>query len=120
MPLYEVPVGNHSPTMLGDPGSNGLLVPVRSLDECVHEWGIDRIDLMKIDVEGYEPEVFAGAVRTIAGGRYGRSCASLTPTGRLARERARENSSGSLEFGFVDRSGISRVSRETPHLRTDC
>ena len=67
--LYDAAVGNHTPTMLGDPGCHGLVVPVQTLDECVREWNIDRIDLMKIDVEGYEPEVFAGAARTLADGK---------------------------------------------------
>lgn len=44
-------------------------VPMRTVDDLVDEIeaasGLDRIDLLKIDVEGHEPEVMAGAVRTI-------------------------------------------------------
>jgi FkbM family methyltransferase len=43
-------------------------VPVRTLDGCVREWKIDRIDLMKIDVEGAEPLVLAGGAESLARG----------------------------------------------------
>jgi len=106
--LCDAAVGNHTPTMLGGPGSPGRLVPVRTLDECVREWSIDRIDLMKIDVEGYEPEVFAGAARTLADGKirailcefnaHWLACAGTSP---------REVYRWLLDQGFVDRSGIA-------------
>lgn len=38
-----------------------FVVPVVTLDEIVLEQNIDRIRLLKIDVEGYEPEVLEGA-----------------------------------------------------------
>jgi FkbM family methyltransferase len=43
-------------------------VPSRMLDDCVREWRIDRIDLMKIDVEGAEPLVLAGGADALARG----------------------------------------------------
>ncbi len=43
-------------------------VPARTLDDCVREWAIDRIDLMKIDVEGAEPLVLAGGTRSLSSG----------------------------------------------------
>jgi len=43
-------------------------VPARRLDECVREWRVDRIDLMKIDVEGAEPLVLAGGADVLARG----------------------------------------------------
>jgi len=52
---------NHSPSMLNDPLQAGKSVRIRTLDEMAAEWGIGRIDLLKVDVEGYEPNVFAGA-----------------------------------------------------------
>ncbi len=41
-------------------------VPVIRLDDYLAERGIDSIDLLKVDVEGAEPEVLAGAENTIA------------------------------------------------------
>ena len=106
--LYDAAVGNHTPTMLGDPGGHGLVVPVRTLDECVREWNIDRIDLMKIDVEGYEPEVFAGAARTLADGKIKAVLCEFN-VHWLARAgtTSREVYWGLLDQGFVDRSGIA-------------
>jgi FkbM family methyltransferase len=43
-------------------------VPARTLDDCVREWRADRIDLMKIDVEGAEPLVLAGGADCLARG----------------------------------------------------
>ncbi|MDY7105241.1 MAG: FkbM family methyltransferase [Actinomycetota bacterium] len=40
-------------------------VGVRSLDSVVDELGIDRLDVLKIDVEGHEDAVLAGAARTL-------------------------------------------------------
>lgn len=37
-----------------------LQVPVRTLDEIWNECGLDKLDLLKIDVQGYEMEVLAG------------------------------------------------------------
>jgi len=106
--LYDAAVGNHTPSMLGDPGGHGLVVPVRTLDECIHEWKIDRIDLMKIDVEGYEPEVFAGAARALADGRV-RAILCEFNAHWLARAgtSSGEVYRGLLNQGFVDRSGIA-------------
>ncbi|MFN0128183.1 MAG: FkbM family methyltransferase [Verrucomicrobiales bacterium] len=41
-------------------------VPVMRLDDYLAERGIETIDLLKVDVEGAEPEVLAGAENTIA------------------------------------------------------
>lgn len=41
-------------------------VPARTLDALFGEAGLERLDLLKVDVEGYEWPVLAGAERTIA------------------------------------------------------
>jgi FkbM family methyltransferase len=43
-------------------------VPSRTLDDCVREWRIEQIDLIKIDVEGAEPLVLAGGADALARG----------------------------------------------------
>jgi FkbM family methyltransferase len=42
-------------------GQDALRVPLRSLDSLAAERGIARLDLIKIDVEGYERQVLDGA-----------------------------------------------------------
>ncbi len=40
-------------------------VEVKTVDQCFDELGLDRIDFLKIDVEGFELEVLEGAIETI-------------------------------------------------------
>lgn len=40
-------------------------VPVKPLDAVVDELGLDRVDFVKVDVEGFEEQVIAGARRTV-------------------------------------------------------
>jgi FkbM family methyltransferase len=52
--------------------SRAVTVPAARLDRLVNELGLDRIDLLKLDIEGAETEALAGAaalgrVRAIAG-----------------------------------------------------
>ena len=69
--LYQSPDSrNNTPTMIAH---NGLLptavVSTRRLDDCLDEWQVPRVDLLKIDVEGWEPRIFEGALRALASGR---------------------------------------------------
>ena len=43
-------------------------VECTTIDELLTRKGIERVDLLKIDVEGAEPEVFAGAAESLARG----------------------------------------------------
>ena len=55
----------------GGSSAGTVEVPVLTLDELAERRAIDRIDVLKLDVEGYEPEALAGAERLLAGGRIG-------------------------------------------------
>ena len=46
-------------------GYEALHVPMRSLDSLAPEHGLDRLDLIKIDVEGHERQVLEGATSTL-------------------------------------------------------
>jgi FkbM family methyltransferase len=60
--LYEgVGSHNHTPTMVAHENATKTAVAVRTLDATPEEMGVEQIDLMKIDVEGYEPYVLADA-----------------------------------------------------------
>ncbi len=54
-------IGNHTPSMLANEGGTPINVPVQRLDDYLRAAGVDHVDLMKIDVEGFEPNVIRGA-----------------------------------------------------------
>jgi len=54
--------GHHSLADIGASETVGTLsVPVTTLDHYANAHGVERISLLKIDVEGFEPEVLRGA-----------------------------------------------------------
>jgi FkbM family methyltransferase len=57
--------GRHSLVDL-DPCKKFIDVPVRRLDDLLRDTNVAEWDLMKLDVEGFEPFVFAGAPETLA------------------------------------------------------
>lgn len=57
---------NDTPTMVASEGGVPVPVRVETLDDCLEARGIDRVDLIKLDVEGWEPSVIAGAARILA------------------------------------------------------
>lgn len=68
LPLYVPPDSkhNHSPTMVAADGWRATPVRVRTLDSCLAEWGVRTVDLVKMDVEGHEAKVLAGATAALA------------------------------------------------------
>lgn len=47
------------------------VIDVRTLDGEAERLGIRHIDVMKVDIEGYEPQLFQGASRLLREGRIG-------------------------------------------------
>jgi FkbM family methyltransferase len=104
--LFTPAPGNHTPTMLGADDAPSQIVPVKTLDASLAEWKVDNIDLMKIDVEGFEPRVFEGAAQALAAGRIrGILCEFNDHWLRRAGTSAREFYDSLLARGFVDRDG---------------
>lgn len=57
--------GNHNPSVLGYPQGTPLEIEVVCLDQVCRELGVDRIDFLKLDVEGYEPNVLQGSAQLL-------------------------------------------------------
>lgn len=110
--LYVAPGGFHSPTMSASAGGQPVKVPVRRLDECLDEWGVATVDLMKIDVEGHEPFVLAGAGDALASGRIRAILCELNDHWLRQQGSSPEELHGMLvAAGFADAHG-------TPQFRT--
>jgi FkbM family methyltransferase len=62
-------LGNHAPSMIPTDGWEAVRVPVVRLDDLLTEHNLPQVDLLKIDVEGYELEVLAGAETAFRAGR---------------------------------------------------
>jgi FkbM family methyltransferase len=62
-------LGNHSPSMVPNGGGRPINVSVQQLDDWLAEHDVDCVDLMKIDVEGFEPNVIKGAAKCIQQGK---------------------------------------------------
>ena len=68
VPFYEAPIESFGMGSLGAQ-FNGKPIPVitRTLDSILSERGVDRVDLIKVDVEGFEVGVFKGAEKLLNG-----------------------------------------------------
>jgi FkbM family methyltransferase len=54
-------IGNETGTMVKTEWGKSIIVPVNTLDCICNKFSIDKIDYLKIDVDGFEPNVFKGA-----------------------------------------------------------
>lgn len=57
---------NASATMVADGQTKGITVPVSTLDQVVDDNQIQRIDYLKMDVDGFEPNVLKGARQSLS------------------------------------------------------
>jgi FkbM family methyltransferase len=66
--LYVFPPGRrgHHSLAPDDAATAKQAVECTTIDDFLAREGIDRVDLLKIDVEGAEPEAFAGAAEALA------------------------------------------------------
>jgi FkbM family methyltransferase len=107
--LFIPEPGNHTPTMLGEEGAPAQLVSVKTLDASLADWHVEIIDLLKIDVEGFEPRVLEGAAKALAGGRIRAILCEFNDYWLLrAGTCARQFYESLLARGFVDRDGPPR------------
>jgi FkbM family methyltransferase len=60
---------NRTASMVPQPQRSGPTIPLRTLDECLDEWRLDTVDLLKIDVDGFETKVLRGATQALSAGR---------------------------------------------------
>jgi FkbM family methyltransferase len=70
--LHCPPPGKHQDYLVTGveiPGWEAVSVPCTTLDEAFLAWGLPHIDLLKIDVEGGEPQVIRGGRALLASGR---------------------------------------------------
>ena len=61
--------GNDTATLVSHDGPESVEVEVHPLDDIAAAHQIDTIDYLKIDVDGFEPDVFAGAKRLLTEGK---------------------------------------------------
>ena len=87
-------------------------VPCTTLDEFCESKGIERVEFLKVDVEGYECEVFRGAARMLRERRIETICFEISQiplkgAGRTAREvfLALETA-GYTTYSYDETSGV--------------
>lgn len=87
-------------------------VPIRTLDGHLTELGVERVDILKLDCEGFEPKILAGARQLLAAGRIRAILCEFNDKAlRLAGSSAQELYRSLQAMGFVDTKPIP--------LRTD-
>lgn len=112
--LYDSHPSNHTPSMFGDENAAARVVPITTLDDLFAKWGVSHVDLLKIDVEGYEPKVFAGAKEALARRKIKAILCEFN-----GHWLAQGGSSSAklyrllLDAGFEDQNGRGRVPSET-------
>src|SRR5579862_1229177 len=63
----------------GAPSARTFEIPARPMDDVLDEHGIDRVDLLKMDIEGGEARALAGLDRRLSTGRIDRVLLEIHP-----------------------------------------
>jgi hypothetical protein len=93
-----------------------VTVPLKTLGDCLAEWGVDKVDLLKMDVEGFEPQVLAGTRSALRAGRIRAILCELNDWWlRQAGGSAEELFSLICSEGFSDISGPHHFHRDSYH-----
>lgn len=112
--LYPPPDGNNSPSMVRSGDETGLKVTVKTLDDCLQEWGVERVDLLKMDVEGFEPQILAGARSALRSGRIRAILCELNDVWLRRAASSAEALYRSIEsHGFVNRFAPPKADRDS-------
>jgi FkbM family methyltransferase len=80
--LYIPPPSEHhnnANLISGGVGGSSVIVPVQTLDSMLETLAIDRVDFLKVDVEGFELRVMQGAERSVEAGKIRAILAEFHP-----------------------------------------
>ncbi|MEP7305029.1 MAG: FkbM family methyltransferase [Acidobacteriota bacterium] len=79
-------------------GGRQFEVPARQLDEALDESGIDRVDVLKMDIEGAEALALRGLERRLSDGRIGAIVLEVHPQHLLDQGSSVDDVVGRLRF----------------------
>jgi FkbM family methyltransferase len=65
----QVQFPNRTASMVSSEAWTSFPVRVRALDDCLDDWGIETVDLLKIDVDGFESRIISGSAESLGSGR---------------------------------------------------
>src|SRR6185437_10919084 len=107
--------GNHTPTLVPNAGGTATPVEARTLDTEFLRLGFSRIDVLKIDVEGYEGHVLAGASGLLAQGRIQYILCEFSPAWLAAAGTSCAELSERLESFGYERMRSTWLPSENPN-----
>lgn len=67
--MFSAFADTDTPVMVAHDQPSVASVQVQTLDSCLREWQLDRVDFLKLDVDGSETAMLAGASGALADGR---------------------------------------------------
>lgn len=103
------------PAGADDSGAAGLEINVVALDELAEERNIERIELLKLDVEGHEPAVLEGASGLLAAGRINAIVCELSEELLVAQGSSRSELERTLAAHGFTRHDIPPVGLHRLH-----